>query len=107
MRDERHRQIRHHWIQDVVKDNLQEAMKKDGRSAEDLAQAAKVSRKSVERLRDGKNSTLTTLGAVADQLGIEPVDLLRVRFRTARTPLVSANAAEQQPVPRPRLRRRN
>lgn len=90
MRGERPRKIDYHWVLDVVSDNLKARMEKDGRSAAKLGQDAKVGRKSVERLRDGKNATLTTLGAVADALGCEsPVELMLVRQRT---PLVSGNA---------------
>lgn len=83
MRGEKPRKIQHHWVQDVVADNLREAMANDPleRSPEKLGKEAGVGRKSVERLRDGKNSTLTTLGAVADVLGIDPARLL-VRKRT-------------------------
>ena len=82
-RGERPRKIQQHWVQAVVAENIQEAMANDPlkRSATELGAAAGVGRKSVERLRDGKNSTLTTLGAVADALGLDPARLL-VRRRT-------------------------
>lgn len=82
-RGERPRKIQQHWIQAVVAENVREAMDNDPlkRSASELGIAAGIGRKSVERLRDGKNSTLTTLGAIADVLGIDPARLL-VRKRT-------------------------
>lgn len=82
-REERPRKIQRHWIQAVVAENLKAAMSKDGRSAAKLGADAKVGRKSVERLRSGDNSTLTTLGAVADALGMKsPVELMLVSQRT-------------------------
>lgn len=80
-RGTRPRKIQHHWIQAVVAENVREAMQRDGRSPARLAKDAGIGRLSVERLRDGQNSTLTTLGAVADALGMEP-RLFMVRKRT-------------------------
>jgi hypothetical protein len=56
-RGERPRKVKDHWIQDVVAENLKSAMAKDGRSPAQLGAAAKVGRKSVERLAKGENAT--------------------------------------------------
>lgn len=92
-RGEKPRKIDSHWVLEVIAENLAEKMKKDGRSARQLGKDAKVGRKSVERLRAGENSTIITLGAVADQLGVSPAELMMVRKRT---PLVSLKAAEDE-----------
>lgn len=91
-RGERPRKIKHHWIQDVVAENVRTALEKSGRSPADVGTKAGVGRKSVERLRAGKNSTLTTLGAVADELGKDPLEFL-VRQRT---PLVRGTTTEHK-----------
>lgn len=92
-RGTRPRKIQHHWIQGVVAQNVREAMERDGRSPARLAKDAGIGRLSVERLRDGENSTLTTLGAVADALGMEP-RLLMVRKRTEEAPVAPSRVAQ-------------
>jgi hypothetical protein len=103
-RGERPRKIQHHQIQDAIAKDFKEEMEQRGLSPEKLGKLAKVGRKSVERLMAGQNSTLTTLGAVADQLGLE---LLVVRKRTARTTLVSGDAAAQHRTPSDSSAKRN
>jgi transcriptional regulator with XRE-family HTH domain len=70
------RKVAPHWIKAVVAENVNALMKQKGIGAKRLAEDSKVGRKSVDRLRAGKNSTLDTLGAVADVLGVQPANLL-------------------------------
>jgi DNA-binding Xre family transcriptional regulator len=70
------RKVAPHWIKVVVAENVNALMKKRGIGAIELAKLSKVGRKSIDRLRAGKNSTLDTLGAVADVLEVQPANLL-------------------------------
>lgn len=93
VRAERPRRVKHHKIQDEIAELLQAARDRDGRSPAKLGEDAKVGRKSVERLLAGKNSTLTTLGAVADQLGLT---VMLVQVVRKRTPMLSGDVAQHK-----------
>jgi transcriptional regulator with XRE-family HTH domain len=75
------RKVEPHWVREVLKENVSALMAQKEISSSQLGKLAKVGRKSVDRLRSGENSTLDTVGAIADVLGVEPAELLRERSR--------------------------
>jgi transcriptional regulator with XRE-family HTH domain len=75
------RKVEPHWVRDVLKQNVSNLMEQKRLSAVQLGRLAKVGRKSVDRVRAGENSTIDTIGAIAEVLGVEPADLLRERTR--------------------------
>ena len=79
-------------MRETVAENVRIAMQRAGLRAIDLAERAKVGRRTVNRLLNQENSTLDTIGAVADALGLEPFELL---VKKVRRPLLQGRADGQ------------
>ena len=82
-RGERSKAVTEHPMLKVVAENVETAL--GGRSSEQIAKLAEVGRKSVDRLRQGRNPTLGTFFAVADALAIKPERLLVRKHTDAAT----------------------
>jgi transcriptional regulator with XRE-family HTH domain len=70
------RDVQAHWIRAVVAENLRARMEEKGLTADQLGKLAKVGRRSVDRIRKAENTSLDTLGAVADVLETDPAALM-------------------------------
>jgi hypothetical protein len=91
-REEKPRRIQSHWLLEAVAKSVAEAVEKDGRSPRDISRAAGLGEKAVERLIAGDNTTITSLGAIADEIGIHPRLLVGVD-----KPLLQGTMASQPP----------